>query len=149
MNTIRKRKLLTVSFFVFLLAMVALLVLYALRQNINLFYTPSQIVLGKAPGNHSIRIGGMVVPGSVIRSSHKLWVHFKITDYQQEVNVSYHGVLPTLFREGQGVVAQGELKDNKHFEAQEVLAKHDENYMPKEVKQALAEANLLSKKARL
>ncbi len=140
MNPARKRKLLIIIFVISMLAIVTALVLYALRQNISLFYSPSQVALGQAPANHSIRVGGMVVPGSIERSSKDLTVCFKITDYEHTVEVQYHGILPDLFREGQGIVAQGQLVDNQHVKATEVLAKHDENYMPPEVKDALAKA---------
>ena len=140
MNLARKRKLLIIVFMVTVLAIVTALVLYALRQNISLFYTPSQITTGDAPSNRSIRVGGMVVPGSITRSAHGLSVHFKITDYQHTIDVIYRGILPDLFREGQGIVAQGLLLDKQHFKATQVLAKHDEKYMPPEVKYALAEA---------
>lgn len=115
------------------LGLATALVLYALRQNISLFYSPSQVATGKAPINHAIRVGGMVVPGSILRHSNDLMVRFKITDYQHTLDVVYRGILPDLFREGQGVVAHGYLLDNTHFKASEVLAKHDEKYMPPEV----------------
>jgi cytochrome c-type biogenesis protein CcmE len=142
MNSARKRKLLMIVFMVSMLAIAAALALYALRQNISLFYSPSQIAAGEAPANHSIRVGGMVVPGSIKRSTHDLSVRFKITDYQHTVEVMYQGILPDLFREGQGIVAQGQLVDNQHVKATEVLAKHDEKYMPPEVKDALARAKV-------
>jgi cytochrome c-type biogenesis protein CcmE len=137
MNLVRKRKLLVVILLVFMLAIATSLVLYALRQNISLFYSPSQVAMGEAPAKHSIRVGGMVVPGSVKRSSYDLSVRFEITDYRHTIEVVYKGILPDLFREGQGIVAQGELLDNQHVKAVEVLAKHDEKYMPPEVKAAL------------
>ncbi len=140
MNSARKRKLLMIVFMVSMLAIAAALALYALRQNISLFYSPSQVAAGEAPANHSIRVGGMVVPGSIKRSTHDLSVRFKITDYQHTVEVRYQGILPDLFREGQGIVAQGQLVDNQHVKATEVLAKHDEKYMPPEVTDALARA---------
>lgn len=140
MNPARKRKLLLILFIASILTVVTGLVLYALRQNISLFYTPTQIVEGEAAKNQSIRLGGMVVNGSILRSKDDLSVEFKLTDYKQTVTVSYRGILPDLFREGQGIVALGELSDNQHFIAKEVLAKHDANYMPREVKDALAKA---------
>lgn len=142
MNLARKRKLLMIVFMISMLAIATALALYALRQNISLFYSPSQVATGQAPANHSIRVGGMVVPGSIIRSTHDLSVRFKITDYQHTIEVVYQGILPDLFREGQGIVAQGRLVDNQHVKATEVLAKHDEKYMPPEVKDALAKARL-------
>ncbi len=150
MNPARKRKLLLLVLLVSLLSIATALVLYALRQNISLFYSPTQIAMGEAPADHSIRVGGMVVPGSIMRNAHDLSVQFKITDYQHTIDVVYHGILPDLFREGQGIVAQGQLIDNQHVKATEVLAKHDEKYMPPEVKDALAKAARVSKiKARL
>ena len=140
MNPVRRRKLFIVVLMVSILAIVIALVLYALRQNISLFYTPSQIATGDAPRHHLIRVGGMVVPGSILRSDHDLSVQFKITDYQHTVDIVYQGILPDLFREGQGIVAQGELLDNQQVKATQVLAKHDEKYMPPEVKDALDKA---------
>lgn len=140
MNLARKRKLLIIVFMISMLAIVTALVLYALRQNISLFYSPSQVALGQAPAHHAIRVGGMVVPGSIVRSTQDLTVRFKITDYAHTVEVIFQGILPDLFREGQGIVAQGQLLDSTHVKATEVLAKHDEKYMPPEVKDALAKA---------
>ncbi len=138
MNPLRKRKLLLLVLMASVLAMATALVLYALRQNISLFYTPSQIALGEAPRHQAIRVGGMVVPGSITRSAQGLDVQFKITDYAHTIAVTYHGILPDLFREGQGIVAQGQLLDHQQVRATEVLAKHDEKYMPPEVSDALA-----------
>lgn len=137
MRGARKRRLGLVVGFGLVLTSVVLLVLYALRQNISLFYSPTQVVLGEAPLHRSIRIGGMVVPGSIIRRSTDLLIHFKLTDYQHTIDVTYRGILPDLFREGQGIVAQGFLMSQHRVRATQVLAKHDENYMPKEVKEAL------------
>jgi cytochrome c-type biogenesis protein CcmE len=116
------------------------LTLYALQQNINLFYSPSQIAAGEAPLGRNIRIGGLVVPGSVQRDSNSLRVAFTLTDNAKQVRVSYEGILPDLFREGQGIVARGVLKDGGMVWAEEVLAKHDENYMPPEVSSSLKQA---------
>ncbi len=141
MNPARKRKLVMILLISSILAAATFLVLYALRQNISLFYSPTQIASGQAPLNHAIHAGGMVVKGSVLHGgADGLSVQFKITDFKHTVDVNYHGILPTLFREGQGVVAEGQLVDNNHFSANEVLAKHDENYMPPAVKDALAKA---------
>jgi len=112
--------------------------MYALRQNINLFYTPTQIVSGSAPLNKSLRVGGMVVKNSVVRNG--LTVGFQLTDFKQSVKVTYTGILPDLFREGQGVVVLGKVGGVGEIKAQEVLAKHDANYMPAEVKEALKAA---------
>lgn len=139
MQAARKRKLSLLLFIVFIISLASALVLYALRQNISLFYTPTQIVAGEAPYHHKIRIGGMVEKGSLIRSAKKLDVQFDVTDFNKSLHVHYRGILPDLFREGQGIVAEGTLVDQSHFQATQVLAKHDENYMPPEVKAALLE----------
>ena len=138
MNPVRKRKLLLLLFIISVLMLVTGLILYALRQNISLFYTPTQIANGEAAKKRNIRVGGMVVKGSIIRSSKDLAVQFKLTDYKQTITVNYQGILPDLFREEQGIVAFGELDEHQHFIAKEVLAKHDANYMPPEVKAALS-----------
>ena len=137
MKSHRKKKLITLFIVISTLMAATLLIMYALRQNISLFYTPRQVSQGKAPKNAVVRLGGMVVDGSVKRDSKSLDVTFKLTDYESTVTVNYHGVLPTLFREGQGIVARGSLADNNEFKAQEILAKHDSNYMPPEVKASL------------
>ena len=112
------------------------LALLALRENINLFFSPSQIVDGTAPSNTTIRLGGMVVAGSIQRGDN-LGVTFVLTDLAEQVTVTYEGILPDLFREGQGIVTQGKLDSTGRFVAQQVLAKHDETYMPPEVNDAL------------
>lgn len=139
MNPKRKQRLIIVLFIVFGTAIAVGLVMFALNQNINLFYSPSDIAEGKAPEDTRIRAGGMVVEGSVKRDPQSLKVEFGMTDFANEVTVTYEGILPDLFREGQGIVAQGEMR-NGVFEAVEVLAKHDENYMPPEVAEALEKA---------
>ena len=144
MTPARNRKMGFLLLMLIAIGLVVSLVLYALRQNISLFYTPTQIAQGAAAGTHSIRAGGMVVPGSIVRESDGLTVRFKVTDYTHTVNVIYHGILPDLFREGQGIVAQGELIDNEHFKAMTVFAKHDEKYMPPEVKDALEKGRNIS-----
>lgn len=133
----RKKKLITLMVVVSVLMIATLLIMYALRQNISFFYTPQQISQGQAPQNAVIRVGGMVVDKSVKRSNKSLDVIFKLTDYSSTITVHYHGVLPTLFREGQGIVARGSLSSNGQFKAEEILAKHDSNYMPPEVKASL------------
>lgn len=140
MKPARKRKLTIAVFIIFIVGISSALVLYALGQNISLFYTPTQIAIGNAPPNHVIRAGGMVVKGSLHRGNQDLTVQFDITDYKHTVSVLYKGILPDLFREGQGIVAKGTLSENHIFQATEVLAKHDENYMPPEVKDALAQS---------
>jgi cytochrome c-type biogenesis protein CcmE len=111
------------------------LVIYALGQNVNLYFTPSQLVANKPTSDHAFRIGGMVKQHSLVREPNSLTVRFVLTDFQQDVAVQYTGILPTLFREGQGVVVQGKLNANGQFVADQVLAKHDEKYMPPQIKQ--------------
>ena len=116
------------------------LVLYAMKQNIMLFHTPSEIVLGKVPVEKLFRVGGLVVKGSVVKGNDGLTTEFNLTDATEIVTIRYIGLLPDLFREGQGIVAQGKLNKEGIFVAQEVLAKHDENYMPPDVASALRES---------
>jgi cytochrome c-type biogenesis protein CcmE len=134
MNPRRQKRLMVVSG-IFLVVSAAIgLMLYALNQNIDLFYTPSEIIEGKAgqvPAvGQRLRIGGMVVPGTVQRDQQTLAVSFDLVDIGPAVTVSYQGILPDLFREGQGIVATGVLTKRNHIDAHEVLAKHDEEYMP-------------------
>lgn len=138
MNPARKRKLQILLLVFTVLALVTALTLYALKQNINLFYTPTQVAQGEAPLQHPIRVGGMVEKGSFVRAKEGLGVTFKITDYTKTLTITHVGILPDLFREEQGVVVEGQLLDKGHFQASRVLAKHDANYMPPEVKAALA-----------
>ena len=132
--------------FVFIIiALVALsaavgLVLYALKDNVSLYFTPTQVYNKEAPQGRSFRIGGLVEEGSVKRQKDGLTVHFTITDKVRGMPVVYKGILPDLFKEGKGVVAQGKLETDNVFHAEEVLAKHDENYMPPEAADALAKA---------
>jgi cytochrome c-type biogenesis protein CcmE len=116
----------------------AMLVLNAFRSNLVFFFTPTQIADGEAPRESAFRVGGMVKNGSLLRDSEKGF--FVVTDTQKEVLVRYQGMLPDLFKEGQGVVAQGRLNAQGEFVASEVLAKHDENYMPPEAKHAMDQA---------
>ena len=113
------------------------LVLKSLEENVVYFKSPSDVKLLEELGNNKIRIGGMVKKNSVKISSDR--VNFIISDFKNEINVSYSGAVPNLFSEGKGVVAEGYLKDRNFFEASKILAKHDENYMPPEVKKALEE----------
>ncbi|RUR39372.1 cytochrome c maturation protein CcmE [Vreelandella populi] len=136
----RRQKLLIILGCLMLTALAVGLTLYALRANINLFFSPVQIAQGDAPVERTIRAGGMVKEGSVIRDPQSLDVEFQITDYVDELGVAYSGILPDLFREGQGVVVIGKLQNDGRFVADKVLARHDENYMPPEVAQALEEA---------
>lgn len=137
MFTKRSQKLCMVLIFLVLLGVVVSLVLYALRQNISLFYSPSQLHTASIPNNRLIRVGGMVMKHSVIREPGSLMTRFVLTDYAEQVTVVYSGVLPDLFREGQGVVVKGKVSKDNVMMASEVLAKHDEKYMPPEVKATL------------
>ena len=116
----------------------AALVLNALNSNIALYVTPSEVAAGKAPKGQAFRIGGMVKDGSLRRDN--LTVHFVVTDMVKDISVAYTGILPDLFKEGKGAVVQGKLSPDGNFTASEVLAKHDENYMPPEAKHALDQA---------
>lgn len=136
----RKQRLFALVGIVALSAIALGLTLYALRANINLFFSPVQIAQGQAPLERQIRAGGLVKAGSVTRDPQSLDVDFVVTDYVEEVDVYYSGILPDLFREGQGVVVVGELQANGRIRADKVLARHDENYMPPEVARALEEA---------
>ncbi|GAB3308239.1 cytochrome c maturation protein CcmE [Haliea atlantica] len=137
MHPVRRQRLFLVLFIVLVSTVAISLVAYALRGNINLFYPPVEVAQGKAPVGQKIRVGGMVVEGSVQRSSDSLEVRFEVTDYEATVPVVYTGILPDLFDEGQGAVAAGKLDEQGVLQASEVLAKHDENYMPPEVAEAL------------
>jgi cytochrome c-type biogenesis protein CcmE len=136
----RKKRLILVLFVIFGGATAVSLALFALDQNISLFFSPKQIANQEAPVDTRIRVGGMVVNGSVKRDPKSLKVEFVLTDYAENVTVVYEGILPDLFREGQGIVAQGSLDNKGTFKAIEVLAKHDEKYMPPEVTDALEKA---------
>lgn len=136
----RKQRLFVILGLVALAAIAVGLTLYALRSNINLFFSPVQIAAGDAPIERQIRAGGMVKEGTVARDPESLDVAFVVTDYVDDLEVRYSGILPDLFREGQGVVVVGELQSEGWLRADQVLARHDENYMPPEVAQALEEA---------
>jgi cytochrome c-type biogenesis protein CcmE len=123
------------------LALVTTLVLYALKGNLSYFFSPSEVASGEAPAGHVFRLGGLVVAGSVARTEGEITVRFDVTDNAHTVPVQYSGILPDLFQEGQGVIAQGRLSEDGVFVADEVLAKHDETYMPPEVADALAQAH--------
>ncbi len=115
----------------------AALVLSAFNDNMVFFFSPTQVFAKEAPEGRSFRLGGLVEKGTLKREDDGLTVHFRVTDNHKNINVTYTGILPDLFKEGQGVVAQGRIGQNGVFQADEVLAKHDENYMPPEVKDAL------------
>jgi len=137
MHPVRKQRLMVVLFIVVFSSLAVGLVTWGLRGNINLFYPPAEVAAGLAPVGQPIRVGGMVVEGSVKRSQDSLRVQFDMTDHQATVTAVYVGILPDLFDEGQGVVTAGVLDENGVLQASEVLAKHDENYMPPEVTEAL------------
>lgn len=137
MHPVRKKRFTIVMFLLIGLGVAVGLVSYAFRQNINLFYDPSQIAGGEAPLDVRIRAGGMVEDGSVVRDDDSLLVRFKVTDFESSVPMEYEGILPDLFAEGQGVVAMGRMRGDGVFVADQVLAKHDENYMPPEVAKAM------------
>jgi cytochrome c-type biogenesis protein CcmE len=123
------------------LGIAAALVLNAFRSNLVFFYTPTQVAAREAPQGRAFRIGGLVEPGSLAREPNTLTVRFRVTDTAQTVPVSYTGLLPDLFKEGKGVVAQGSLAADGTFRATEVLAKHDENYMPPAAADAVKKAH--------
>ena len=133
MHPLRKQRLYGVSLIVVRSSAAIGLVAFALRDNIKLFYPPSEVAAGNAPADRNISLGGMVVEGSIERSETSLATQFLVTDYEASVPVRYTGILPDLFAEGQGVVAEGRLNASRELIATQILAKHDENYMPPEV----------------
>lgn len=145
MHPVRKRRLILICCLVLGVAVAIGLMLMALGNNLNAFYSPSQIVAGEAPLDHTFRVGGMVEEGSVKHDKESLLVTFVVTDTVNTTTVQYTGILPDLFREGQGIITQGKLDENGIFIADQVLAKHDENYMPPEVSEALKAAQDIEK----
>ena len=135
--TPRRRRMVLVAGILAGVSISAALAFQAFRSNVMYFFDPSQVASGEAPVDERFRLGGMVTKGSVRRTPGTLEVRFIVTDFAREVPVVYSGVLPDLFREGQGVVANGRLRADGTFVAEEVLAKHDENYMPPEVSRSL------------
>lgn len=133
----RRKKLGIILFIALGLSLAVGFTLYALSQNINMFFTPTQVAQGEVPDGQHFRIGGMVKDGSIEREGNSLSVNFVTTDFASEVPIHYVGILPDLFREGQGIVAEGAIDGAGVFQASKVLAKHDENYMSPEVKAAL------------
>lgn len=133
MHPIRKKRLLIVLFVVVFSSIGIGLVVFALRENLNLFFPPVEIMSGKAPKHKTIRVGGYVVKDSVQRLGDSLQLSFRLTDGRAETTVLYTGILPDLFSEGEAAVAKGKLNDEQQLEATEVLAKHDENYTPPEI----------------
>lgn len=145
MNPVRKKRLFIILAILAGAGIAVALALSALQQNINLFYTPTQIAGGEAPQDTRIRAGGLVEEGSVKRSSDSLDTDFVVTDGAASVTIRYSGILPDLFREGQGIVAMGKVNADGVLIADQVLAKHDENYMPPEVMQALEQSAMKQK----
>jgi cytochrome c-type biogenesis protein CcmE len=138
--TPRRRRLILVLGILAGVSIAGALALSAFRDNVMFFFDPSQIAAGAAPVGERFRLGGMVTKGSVKRTPGSLEVQFVVTDFKHEVPVRYTGVLPDLFREGQGVIAHGRINTQGTFVADEVLAKHDEKYMPPQVKKSLKQA---------
>jgi len=142
-NPKRKQKLIIILSIVVGIALATTFVLMALEENINAFYTPEDIQLGKANSQRTLRVGGLVVVGSVKREAGELEVEFTLTDNKASIPVRFEGILPDLFKEGQGIIAIGRLKNvgtqAVYVQADEVLAKHDENYMSPELKKAMEE----------
>ena len=139
----RHKRMAAIALSVAALGIAAALVLTAFQKNLVFFFTPSQVAANEAPQGRTFRIGGMVVPGSLKRDG--VDVRFVVTDTAKTMPVVYKGTLPDLFREGKGVVAQGQLGPDGVFRAREVLAKHDENYMPPEAKEAIEKAHQAAK----
>ncbi len=137
MNKLQKRRLTYVSLFLIVLALAASLIFYALKQNLNVFVTPTQIAEQSIKTNYSMRLGGMVKNNSLQRDKQSLQVDFVMTDFKHDIPVRYIGVLPDLFHEGKGAIVEGIMNADGIFVASRVLAKHDENYMPKKVYEAM------------
>ena len=142
----RTKRIAAIMFGVVALGIATALVLTAFRQNLVFFFSPTQVAAKEAPVGRTFRIGGIVEPGSVKRDG--VEVRFVVTDTAQGLPVVYRGALPDLFKEGKMVVAQGQLDDGGTFRAREVLAKHDENYMPPEAKEAVEKAHRAAKKVK-
>ena len=137
MKAHRRNKLIAIIGGLLLLSGAVALILVALGSNINHFYPPTEVAQGKAPQDKTIRVGGLVAYNSVKRAEDGLKVEFTITDNQSTMTIEYEGILPDLFKEGQGVIAEGKLVSEKHLVASKVLAKHDEKYMPPEIEESL------------
>ena len=137
--TPRKQRMLSVGLIVVGVSLAVGLALQAFQENLLFFYSPTQVIAGEPPEGRKFRLGGLVEEGSLVRESGELKISFVVADLESSLPVSYEGVLPDLFREGQGVVAHGYLEPDGSFRAVEVLAKHDENYMAPEVAELLAE----------
>ncbi len=144
MTPTRKRRLIAVLLILAGVSIAATIAFYSLQQNLLYFQSPSDLAQQPIPPGRQFRLGGLVKPGTVNRVEDSLATRFVVTDGPQEVTVEYVGILPDLFREGQGVIARGTLGENGVFAASEVLAKHDENYMPPEVADALEKSGHVS-----
>jgi cytochrome c-type biogenesis protein CcmE len=141
----RKRRLIAVLLILAGVGIASTVAFYSLQQNMLYFQSPSELALQPIPPGRQFRLGGLVKPGTVSRAGDGLATRFVVTDGPKEITVEYVGILPDLFREGQGVIARGALDDSGLFEASEVLAKHDENYMPPEVAEALEQSGHVSR----
>ncbi|MBU6199399.1 MAG: cytochrome c maturation protein CcmE [Xanthomonadaceae bacterium] len=139
MTPTRKRRLIATSLILAAIAIATALTVLALSRNMSYLFSPTEVLSGKAPAGASFRLGGVVLEHSIKRAPGSLTVDFVVTDRFHDMPVEYTGVLPDLFREGQSIIATGQMEDG-HFAAREVLAKHDETYMPKEVAEAIAKA---------
>lgn len=137
MKPARKQRLILIGLMVIGAGLATGFALKSFNENLMYFFSTSDVIAGKAPNDTLFRLGGMVVKGTVERPNDGMTVRFKLTDFEKDVMVEYTGILPDLFREGQGIVAHGKLDNRGVFIAEEVLAKHDENYMPPEVKGSL------------
>lgn len=146
MHPVRKQRLIIVMTIVIGVAIASSLIFFALGENMDHFYMPADIKSDKAEVGQKMRVGGLVKEGSVIRSEDSLEVKFTLIDNTDEIVVSFEGILPDLFREGQGIIAIGRLSENYLVVAEEVLAKHDENYMPPEIQESLEKAGHPGKK---
>jgi len=137
MTPVRKQRLILILLMVAGVATAVTFALKSFNENLMYFFSTTEVAEGKAPAAAKFRLGGMVVDGSIARPDNGMMVRFTLTDYSKQVTVEYTGILPDLFREGQGIVANGRLNEKGVFVAEEVLAKHDENYMPPEVADSL------------
>ena len=150
MKPARKKRLFFIIFLIAGVTVAAGFAMYAFNQNLMFYFSPTDVKQGKAPVNKIFRMGGMVVEGTFKKEPKSLKVHFDLTDYEKTVSVEYEGILPDLFREGQGIISRGKLNEQGVFIAEEVLAKHDENYMPPEVAESLKKAkDKLDNKAKI
>jgi cytochrome c-type biogenesis protein CcmE len=137
MTPARKKRLSLITFLILGTSIAVGLILKAMDENVMFFFSPTQIKAGEAPKNRPFRVGGIVVMGSVKRATDSVKVTFDLADSENNIPIIYHGILPDLFREGQGIIANGRLNKQDQLIAEEVLAKHDENYMPPEVEEMM------------